>query len=113
MPLLPDERRLAVLIIANVMAIAVRELAFGEAPLRHELASLAAIYGEDPPGVARRDELLTAADRLNRRLAADLRRGAFDTDAARLAQVKTHLVAATLQKLRESNPRYLEAAGFA
>ena len=112
LPLLPEERKLDVLIIANVMAIAAREAAFGEAPLRAELARLAALYGDKPPP----DEPLAAAvERLSRRLAADLRRGAFEddaADAAKLAEARGHLLETTLQKLRENNPRYLEAEGF-
>ena len=109
LPLLPEERKLDVLIIANVMAIAAREAAFGDGPLRAELARLAALYDEAPPP----DEPLAAAvERLSRRLAADIRRGAFEADAAKLAEVKAHLLETTLQKLRENNPRYLEAEGY-
>ena len=45
-------------------------------------------------------------------LAADIRRGAFEAEPAKLAAVKAHLLETTLQKLRENNPRYLEAEGF-
>ncbi len=107
LPALPEERKLDALIIANVIAIAAREAAFGDAPLRAELARLAALYGDKPPP----DEPLAAAvERLSRRLAADIREGTFE--AAKLAEVKAHLLETTLQKLRENNPRYLEAEGF-
>ena len=109
LPVVPEERKLDGLIVANVMAIAAREAAFGDAPLRAELARLAALYAEKPPP----DEALAAAVvRLSRRLAADIRRGAFEADAAKLAEAKAHLLETTLQKLRENNPRYLEAEGF-
>ena len=73
LPALPEERKLDALIIASVIAIAAREAAFGDAPLRAELARLAAIYGDKPPP----DEALAAAvERLSRRLAVDIRRGA-------------------------------------
>ena len=109
LPLLPEERKLDARIIANVMAIAAREAAFGDAPLRAELARLAALYDEAPPP----DEPLAAAvERLSRRLAADIREGTFDADAAKRAEVKAHLLETTLQKLRENNPRYLEAEGY-
>ncbi len=109
LPALPEERTLDALIIASVIAIAAREAAFGDAPLRAELARLAAIYGDKPPP----DEALAAAvERLSRRLAADIREGTFDADAAKLAEVKAHLLETTLQKLRENNPRYLAAEGF-
>ncbi len=109
LPALPEERKLDVLIIANVMAIAAREAAFGDAPLRAELARLAALYGEPPPP---NEPLDAAVERLSRRLAADIRRGAFEADAAKLDQVKAHLLEVTLQKLRTNNPRYLEAEGY-
>ena len=109
LPALPEERKLDALIIASVIAIAAREAAFGDAPLRAELARLAALYGDKPPP----DEALAAAvERLSRRLAVDIRRGAFEADAAKLAEVKAHLLETALQKLRENNPRYLAAEGF-
>ncbi len=109
LPLLPEERKLDARIIANVIAIAAREAAFGDAPLRAELARLAAIYGDAPPP----DEPLAATvERLSRRLAADIRRGAFDADATKLAEARAHLLETTLQKLRTNNPRYLEAEGL-
>ncbi|MFQ5785361.1 MAG: DUF6285 domain-containing protein [Alphaproteobacteria bacterium] len=111
-PLLPAERKLDALIIANVMAIAAREAEFGEMPRRHELARLAALYGEEAPSDADSATLAAAVERLTRRLAADLRRGAFDDQPARFAEVKAHLVEITLQKLRENNPRYLGAEGL-
>ncbi|MFQ5985466.1 MAG: DUF6285 domain-containing protein [Alphaproteobacteria bacterium] len=113
MPVFPDDRRLSVLIIANIMAIAGRELAFGEAPLRHELARLCALYDEKPVPLKRREEVTAAVTRLSRRLAADLRSGAFEEgEPTRLEQAKAHLLETTLQKLRENNPRYLEAEAF-
>ena len=111
LPLLPEECKLDVLIIANVMAIAAREAEFGDAPLRHELARLSALYGEDAAFCETRAELAAAVERLSRRLAADLRRGAFEGNAKKLAKVKAHLLETTLEKLRENNPRYLETEG--
>ncbi len=109
LPALAEERKLAARIIANVMAIAAREAAFGDAPLRAERARLATLYDAKPPP----DEPLAATvERLTRRLAADIRRGAFEDDAAKLAEARAHLLETTLQKLRENNPRYLEAEGF-
>ncbi len=93
---------------AELLRIA-REAEFGEAPLRRELARLLALYGEAAPP----DEPLAATvERLSRRLAADIRRGAFEADAAKLAEVKAHLLEVTLQKLRVNNPNYLESEGF-
>lgn len=109
---LPEANRLDALIIANIMAIAAREAAFGEAPLRHELARLSALFGEGPPRGDDRADVVAVVDRLSRRLSAALRKGEFERDSARMDQVKAHLVETTLQKLRINNPRYLEAEGL-
>jgi hypothetical protein len=109
---LPERNRLDALIIANVMAIAAREAAFGEQPLRHELARLSALFGEGPPPGDDRAEVSDAVDRLSRRLSAALREGMFEGDSVRMDQVKAHLIETTLQKLRVNNPRYLEVEGL-
>ncbi len=113
LPALPEERRLDALIVANVMAIAGREAEAGDDVLRHELARLLALYGGEPPAAGGRDERAALVARLTRRLAADLRSGAFDGDGERLDQVRAHLLETTRQKLRVNNPRYLAAEGLA
>jgi len=112
LPHIPAELRLEALIAANVLAITAREAAFGETPLRHERARLAAIYDAAVPPIEESAALAAEARRLRARLAADIRAGAFEADPARLDQVREHLVATTLQRLRINNPRYLEAEGL-
>lgn len=109
---LPKAYRLDALIIANIMAIAAREAAFGETPLRHELARLSALFGEGPPRGDDRADIIAVVDRLSRRLSVALRKGEFEGNSARMDQVKSHLIETTLQKLRVNNPRYLEAEGL-
>ena len=109
MPLLPAERRYEALMVAGALAAAAREIEAGDAPLREELRELAEFLGErpgegGPPG----EELL----RLNARLAALIRAGAFDRPGPERAALIRHLRAATVRKLRETNPKYLAAEGF-
>ena len=113
LPAVPEEKRLAVLIVANVLAMAGRELGFGEALLRHEAAALGALYGEEPPAADAAEALAAWCHAMNRRLAADIRKRAFAGDAAKLAEARAVVVAQTVQKLRESNPRFLDASGIA
>ena len=100
LPLLPPERHRAARLVATAMAIAEREAAAGDAPARDVLARLAALYGDG--------EL----DALLRRLAADLRTGAFEACEARAEAARAVLWRLTIVKLREGNPMFLAANGF-
>lgn len=100
-PLLPAERQREAALIARAMAIAAREAAAGDAPLRACRAALAALHGEGD------------LDTLLRRMAAAIRAGEYDAPGAQREQVKRLLWAITVQKLRESNPDYLAASGVA
>ncbi len=111
MPLLPDERRYDALMVANAMAIAARQIAFGDAPERRERQNLAGLLGdtEDGDGRAAADE---PVGDLTRRLSAEIRGGAFDPGTPRHDAARAFLLDVTVQRLRESAPRYLEAAGI-
>lgn len=98
-PLLPAERQQEVAFIARAMAIAAREMEAGEAPLAECHAALAALYGGG--------EL----DTLLRRLAAEIRAGAYDVAGPARDEVRRLLWAMTVQKVGESNPDYLAASG--
>jgi hypothetical protein len=102
-PLLPPERRGDVLMIASAIAIAAREAAAGAAPELAAAAALRDLYGENAG---------TGADGL-RRLAADIRAGAFDAPGPRRSAVHALLWQVTQQRLRESNPKLLAAHGLA
>ena len=100
-PLLPAERRHEAALIARAMAIAAREAAAGDAPLRACQAALSELFGEGD------------LDGLMRRLAAAIRDGNYDAPSPERAQVRRLLWVITLQKLRESNPDYLAVSGVA
>jgi hypothetical protein len=107
LPLLPDERRLDVLMIANAMGIAGREAQAGDAALREALMRLATIYGETVPDALSEEEARALLSRLNRRLAADIRAGAFDSGPQRAALL-AHLEATTRARVAITNPKVLE-----
>lgn len=100
LPALPAEHKHGLLMALNAMSIAERQLQYGEAPEREELAALQALLGEPRPEPA-------AA---NRRLALCLRAGAGDPGQPQRAALLAHLRAAGRQRLRESNPKALPAA---
>ena len=106
MPLLPEERRYDALMVANAMAIAARQIAFGDAPERREEQDLAHLLGETVAGDG------AALGDLHRRLGAEIRRGAFDPGTPRHAAVHAFLLEVTVQNLRESAPNTLKAAGL-
>lgn len=96
---LPTELHYDALMIANAMAIAARQLEFGEKPEQEEMASLLALLNETKQADNLRAELL----RLNRLLVNKVRSGEFDNGAA----AKAHLWAAAVQKCKESAPKAL------
>jgi hypothetical protein len=97
LPLLPPERARDAHLIATTMAIAAREAAGGEGWREEIIGLLNAFYGES-------GSLL--------RLAADLRKGAFETSPSRMAAARAILWRLTIEKLREGNPHFLAANGF-
>lgn len=107
LPLLPDERRLDVLMIANAMGIAGREAQAGDATLRKALSRLAAIYGEIVSDALSEEEARALLSRLNRRLAEDIRAGAFDAGPKRAALL-AHLEATTRARVAITNPKVLD-----
>ncbi len=104
--LLPPERRVDALMIANAVGMAQRTLAAGDRPLRDALGRIAALYGEDAPAAETLDDVERALAGLERRLAADVRAGRFD-DPARRARLVAHLEATTRARLAISNPKFL------
>jgi hypothetical protein len=109
MPRLPEEERYTALMVANAMANAEREAAAGDVPLRAELDRLRAIY---PSAPASDDPVTVQLNRFNRQLAVDLRKGTHEADRARREQVRTHLVLTAMERVRESNPKYLQREGL-
>ena len=102
MPLLPPTAHLEARLIANSMAIAEREAISGAVPAQAILHELEELYGEgseSEPG-------------LPRRFARDLRAGAFEEGEPRERDARKILWRLTLAKLRDANPRFLNANGF-
>jgi hypothetical protein len=99
LPLVPPERQRELRLVATVMAIAEREAIAGDTPVRDILGQLAEFYGGPD-------------DALLRRLAADLRAGAFDACEMRGRAARAILWRMTMMKLREGNPHFLAQNGF-
>jgi len=105
LPALPDEKKYAAMMLLNALSIAERQLANGEDTLHAEVGALSAALGIAVPADAALNAQLGT---LNRALAQRIRKGGAD-DAPELQQL---LWAITLQKVRESSPRYLKAEGI-
>ena len=103
LPLLPPERERELRLVATAMAIAEREAVAGDAPARDIAERLAEFYGGVDAGP---DDALLA------RLAADLRRGAYQTCEPRARAARAILWRLTIMKLREGNPLFLAENGF-
>ena len=102
MPLLPSTVHLEARLVANSMAIAEREAISGAAPAQRILHELEELYGdgrEGEPG-------------LLRRFARDLRAGTFEEGGPREGHAREILWRLTIAKLRDANPRFLNANGF-
>jgi len=104
LPAVPEPLRYTALMVANAMAIAQRELAAGDSPLREEYRRLAGLLSQNPAapdGSALRD----GVESYNRRLANEIRAGRFDGE--KRAAVLEHLRRTTEEKLAISNPKAL------
>jgi hypothetical protein len=127
LPLLPPERRLDALLVANCMAIAEREatqdqtterVVFEELEMLSEplTPTLLPLGGERAGPVQRQSEGLGrsggSAERL-RRFARELRNGAFENSPDRDAHARAMLWRLTIARLRLANPKFLAANGFA
>jgi len=104
---LPEERRYAVRMAANALAMAAREAETGEADLVKEQRLLAELYGEDVVQSAGAN-LHERIAKMNSRLARDIRDGIFDGACA--PGVQALLMDQVCARLAISNPKYLEAA---
>lgn len=104
LPALPEEKKYAALMVLNALSIAERQQAIGEGPLNDECDLLEVVLDAEPHNA----ELHARATELNREFARRIRAGAIDTDDAG----RHVLWAITLQRVRESAPRYLKAEGI-
>jgi hypothetical protein len=128
MPLLPPERRLDALLVANCMAVAEREAAADEAAAPAILRELEMLYGRaalthptpwagsalsrSAGGGTGRSEAGEDAAEPMRRFARELRIGTFENSPEREACARAILWRLTIAKLRLANPRFLAANGF-
>jgi hypothetical protein len=118
LPALAEGQRYAALMILNAMSIAERQLRLDERPLENEWALLDALLRSDtrrtaveplPPEA--RDEprdLRAHVTELERELARRVRAGSYDRDG--LGQRVLWQI--SLQRVRESAPRFLESEGI-
>lgn len=102
LPLIPQDQRYNALMVANAMAIALRQWQAGDTWQQEELTRLQALPGIDVPADADlQNALLTA----NRQLTQKIRKGEFDQASA--AQGALLMWMAT-QRVRESAPKALQ-----
>jgi uncharacterized protein DUF6285 len=108
LPILPANKRYAALMIANAMAIAMRELRCGDRHDRAELTGLGEIFATAEPLQALSGAALASAlDEGNRSLGQLIRSGGADVGQAHAA-VWRHLLEATRNRVSISNPKYLD-----
>jgi hypothetical protein len=105
--LLPEERRYAMRMAANALAIAAREAETADVDLVEELRLLSELYGEDEVQAAGAN-LHERIAKMNKRFARDIRDGIFDGACAQ--GVQALLMDQVRARLRISNPGYLEVA---
>ncbi|HEX5463916.1 MAG TPA: phosphotransferase family protein [Burkholderiales bacterium] len=108
LPALPAARRYEGLMAARAMEVASREIAVGAAARRRELERLSALFGMDE---ADGEDLARSLDRCKRRLAQEIRAGAFDRASARRQYVVEHMRHTVRDRIAISNPRHLEQNG--
>jgi hypothetical protein len=99
LPVLPPEHKHGLLMALNAMSIAERQLQYGEAPERAEMAALETLLGQTATDLA-------AANRL---LALSLRAGAGDPGREQRDALLAHLRTVGRQRVLESNPKALPA----
>lgn len=111
LPALPDTRRYDALMIANALAIAIREQQVGDEFMRQDLESVFRLYGMEKERESTSEEMAAALETLDRRLAAEIRSGAWDAPGRREA-ARLRLLDVAVRRVRLSNPKYLKSAGI-
>jgi len=111
LPLLPPERHRELRLVATAMAIAEREAEAGDAPAKEIAGLLRDLCGPQASRPQNGQDAGTSEGDL-RRLAADLRIGAFDRCESRGRKARAILWRLTILKLSEGNPGFLAENGF-
>ncbi len=106
LPRLNKDQRYAGLMIANAMAIALREQRGGADAARAESARIVALLGASASGAPPDEEALASQ---RRALCLAIRAGSFDQDA-RAAALTAHLLRTAADWVAISNPKALRAA---
>mgnify|MGYP001192115751 FL=1 len=104
--LLPEERRYDALMVANAMAIAARQIKFGDKPERQEWKALADLLGE----TVKESDATAVSDTLGdlyHKLGDKIRIGELDPGMPSHDNLYAFLLEVTMQKLRESAPKFL------
>lgn len=111
-PLLPQDQRYSALMVANAMAIALRQWEAGDTWQQEELLRLQALLGADVLGNNVLAEvqngqqgLKNALSAANRALAHKIRHGDFDAPSQPVAELLEWLA---VQRVRESAPKVLQ-----
>lgn len=109
LPALPVHLRYQGLMIANAMAIGLRDWAEGDRAVAAVLQELTGLY-QDAPMSAGAESPAAALSSLEQRLARDIRAGIFDGSGPARERVRQALRAMTIARLRLSNPKLLAEA---
>lgn len=103
-PLLPQDQRYNALMVANAIAIALRQWEAGDAWQQEELARLQALLGADA-GIPENEALSAALLAANRALVHKIRKGEYDTPSQPVAELLEWMA---VQRVRESAPKALQ-----
>jgi len=107
-PLLPQDQRYNALMVANAMAIALRQWEAGDTWQQEELVRLQVLLGVDVLGDEVQNgqqDLQNALITANRALAHKIRQGDFDAPSQSVAELLEWLA---VQRVRESAPKVLQ-----
>ena len=110
LPHLPANLKHEALMVANAMAIAARQLAAGEKPNRQELDALLDLLPNSALNSS--EDEAQRLQKLNRELGARIRAGAADPGQPGHAETYRHLRRVALQRVLESNPKYVPTAAL-
>lgn len=104
LPVLSEDKKYVALMVLRALSIAERQLTPNDAPLEGERDALEALLKQ----TRGRSDLRAHVSGLERELARQVRSGAYDDQRV----VQRLLWDLTLQRVRESAPRYLESEGI-
>jgi hypothetical protein len=110
LPLLPEHRRYDGLMVANAMAIASRDARIGDELLQDEVRGLATVLDARDAADSPSNALQAKLQVLERQLAQEIRRGAYDAPGPRQDALRAYLRASTRGRVRLSNPKALVGA---